>query len=74
MSLFIIGEIGINHNGDLEIAKELIDVAVDAGADAVKFQKRTIDLVYTQDFRWSKRKFLGYNPKRTKRGPGIWDR
>jgi len=50
MSLFIIGEIGINHNGDLGIAKELIDVAVDAGADAVKFQKRTIDLVYTQDF------------------------
>ena len=50
MSIFIIGEIGINHNGDLAIAKELIDVAVDAGADAVKFQKRTIDLVYTQDF------------------------
>jgi len=50
MSLFIIGEIGINHNGDLGIAKELINVAVDAGADAVKFQKRTIDLVYTQDF------------------------
>ena len=50
MSLFIIGEIGINHNGNLEIAKELIDVAVDAGADAVKFQKRTIDLVYTQEF------------------------
>ena len=50
MSIFIIGEIGINHNGDLGIAKELIDVAVDAGADAVKFQKRTIDLVYTQEF------------------------
>ena len=50
MSIFIIGEIGINHNGDLGIAKELIDVAADAGADAVKFQKRTIDLVYTQDF------------------------
>ena len=50
MSIFIIGEIGINHNGDLAIAKELIDVAVDAWADAVKFQKRTIDLVYTQDF------------------------
>ena len=50
MSIFIIGEIGINHNGDIGIAKELIDVAVDAGADAVKFQKRTIDLVYTQDF------------------------
>ena len=50
MSLFIIGEIGINHNGDIGIAKELIDVAANAGADAVKFQKRTIDLVYTQDF------------------------
>lgn len=50
MSIFIIGEIGINHNGDLGITKQLIDVAVDAGADAVKFQKRTIDLVYTQDF------------------------
>ena len=50
MSIFIIGEIGINHNGDLEIAKKLIDVAVDAGANAVKFQKRTIDLVYTKEF------------------------
>ena len=46
----IVAEIGINHNGDLGIAKELIDVAVSAGADAVKFQKRTIDLVYTEDF------------------------
>jgi len=50
MSIFIIAEIGINHNGDLDILKELIDVAVDSGADAVKFQKRTIDLVYTKDF------------------------
>jgi N-acetylneuraminate synthase len=50
MSLFIIAEIGINHNGDVEIAKQLIDVAVDAGADAVKFQKRTVDLVYTKEF------------------------
>jgi N-acetylneuraminate synthase len=50
MSIFIIGEIGINHNGDIGIAKELIDVAADAGADAVKFQKRTIDLVYTKEF------------------------
>ena len=48
--IFIIAEIGINHNGDLGFARDLIDVAVDAGADAVKFQKRTIDLVYTQDF------------------------
>ena len=50
MSIFIIGEIGINHNGDLGIAKDLINVAVDAGADAVKFQKRTINLVYTKEF------------------------
>src|SRR3972149_1774047 len=49
MSIFIIAEIGINHNGSLDIAKQLIDVAKDAGADAVKFQKRTIDLVYTKD-------------------------
>jgi len=39
--VFIIAEIGINHNGDLDIAKKLIDVAVAAGCDAVKFQKRT---------------------------------
>ncbi|CAD7848669.1 MAG: N-acetylneuraminate synthase (EC 2.5.1.56) [Olavius algarvensis Delta 4 endosymbiont] len=50
MPIFIIGEIGINHNGDLSIARDLIDVAKDAGCDAVKFQKRTIDLVYKQDF------------------------
>ena len=42
MSIIIIAELGINHNGDIEIAKELIDVAVDAGANLVKFQKRTI--------------------------------
>lgn len=47
--MFVVGEIGINHNGDLSIAKELIDVASDAGCDAVKFQKRTIDKVYTQE-------------------------
>lgn len=49
MPIFIIAEIGINHNGDVEIAKQLIDVAKGAGADAVKFQKRTIDLVYTKE-------------------------
>ncbi len=48
MSIFTIAEIGINHNGDIGIAKELIDVAVDAGFDAVKFQKRDIDMVYSQ--------------------------
>jgi N-acetylneuraminate synthase len=48
MSLFIIAEIGINHNGSVDIAKQLIDVAKDCGADSVKFQKRTIDLVYSK--------------------------
>ena len=48
--IFIIAEIGINHNGNLGIARDLIDVAIDVGADAVKFQKRAIDLVYTQEF------------------------
>jgi N-acetylneuraminate synthase len=43
----IVAEIGINHNGDIDLAKKLIDKAVDAGCDAVKFQKRTIDIVYT---------------------------
>jgi len=48
--MIITAEIGINHNGDITIAKNLIDAAVKAGADAVKFQKRTLDKVYTQDF------------------------
>ena len=46
---FIIAEIGINHNGDVEIAKKLIDMAKECRADAVKFQKRTIDIVYTKE-------------------------
>jgi len=46
---FIIAEIGINHNGDLAIAKRLIDAAKQAGCDAVKFQKRTVDVVYTAE-------------------------
>ena len=50
MSIFIIAEIGINHNGDMSICKELIDVAVNSGCDAVKFQKRDINEVYTQEF------------------------
>lgn len=54
MSTFIIAEIGINHNGDLEIAKKLIDTALIAGCDAVKFQKRTIDKVYTKAYLDSK--------------------
>ncbi|MGA7886157.1 MAG: N-acetylneuraminate synthase family protein [Acidobacteriaceae bacterium] len=46
---FVIAEIGINHNGDIDLAKRLISIAVGAGCDAVKFQKRTIDVVYTPD-------------------------
>lgn len=49
MKIFVIAEIGINHNGDLSIAKQLIDVAKIAGADAVKFQKRTIEKVYSKE-------------------------
>ena len=49
MSIFIIAEIGINHNGDMSICEELIDVAARAGCDAVKFQKRDLDKVYTQE-------------------------
>ena len=56
MSVFLIAEIGINHNGDLKIAKKLIDGAADAGFDAVKFQKRTIEKVYTKDLLDSPRK------------------
>jgi N-acetylneuraminate synthase len=43
---YVVAEIGINHNGDLDLAKRLINVAVAAGCDAVKFQKRTVDVVY----------------------------
>jgi len=46
---YIIAEIGINHNGDLDLAKRLISVAVAAGCDAVKFQKRTVEVVYTAE-------------------------
>ncbi|MGC1302360.1 MAG: N-acetylneuraminate synthase family protein [Caulobacteraceae bacterium] len=47
--MFVIAEIGINHNGDLELAKQLISAAHDAGCDAVKFQKRTIEVVYSPE-------------------------
>ncbi len=45
---FITAEIGIHHNGKISIAKKLIDVAVSAGVDAVKFQKRDVEKVYTK--------------------------
>jgi len=46
---YVVAEIGINHNGSVEKAKQLIDAAVAAGCDAVKFQKRTVEVVYTPD-------------------------
>ena len=49
MSIFIIAEIGINHNGDINICKQLIDLATEAGCDAVKFQKRDIETVYSKE-------------------------
>ncbi len=45
---YVIAEVGINHNGDIDLAKRLISVAAAAGCDAVKFQKRTVEVVYTE--------------------------
>ena len=47
--VFITAEIGINHNGNIEIAKKLIDVAKECNCNAVKFQKRTIETVYSKE-------------------------
>jgi N-acetylneuraminate synthase len=47
--VIIVAEIGINHNGDIDIARKLIDMATECGCDAVKFQKRTIDIVYSPE-------------------------
>ena len=47
--VFIIAEIGINHNGSIKIAKQLIDIAVESGCDAVKFQKRTVEKIYSKE-------------------------
>ena len=56
MSIFIIAEIGINHNGDMSVCKDLISKASSSGCNAVKFQKRDLDSVYTQEFLDSERK------------------
>ena len=60
---FIVGEIGINHNGDLSIAKRLIDTAKDAGCDAVKFQKRTAEICVPRD-QWSILRETPWGPMR----------
>ena len=48
-NVYVISEIGINHNGSMKLAKELIDLSKNSGANAVKFQKRTVELVYTKE-------------------------
>ena len=65
--VFIIEEIGINHNGDIDIAKKLIDAAVFAGCDAVKFQKRTPDICVPEDQKqimrdtpWGRMSYIDY--------------
>ncbi|GAA1859187.1 N-acetylneuraminate synthase family protein [Microbacterium koreense] len=64
---YVIAEIGLNHNGDVALAKQLIDVAADAGADAVKFQKRTPELSTPEHMRdipretpWGTMSYLDY--------------
>ena len=64
---FIIAEIGINHNGQIETAKKLIDVAVDAKCNAVKFQKRFLEAVYTKEFLESKRESPWGNTQRAQK-------
>ena len=69
MRIFIIAEIGINHNGDIEIAKKLIDVAKEAGCDAVKVQKRDINLVYSKEMLDSPRESpWGHTQREQKQG------
>jgi sialic acid synthase SpsE len=65
--IYVVAEVGINHNGDVEIARKLIDVAADAGCDAVKFQKRTPEVCVPEDQRaqiretpWGEMTYLDY--------------
>lgn len=66
---FVIAEIGINHNGSLENAKKLIKMAKNCGCDAVKFQKRTIELVYTkEELKAPRQSVFGETNEELKRG------
>ena len=47
---FVIAELGTNHMGDIEVAKKIIDIAVDAGCNAVKLQKKNVEKIYTKKF------------------------
>ena len=71
-SVFVIAEIGINHNGDINIAKKLIDMAVECGCDAVKFQKRTIDVVYSKDVLDAPRESSGNYATCPEGRVGVW--
>ena len=69
-NIFIIAEAGINHNGEIKLAKNLIDVAVTAGCDAVKFQKRTPDICVPEKMKsvmretpWGVMTYLDYKKK-----------
>ena len=64
MPIFIVAEVGINHNGDLKLCKQLIDIALEAGCDAVKFQKRDINQVYSKEFLESSRESPWGNTQR----------
>ena len=65
---FIIAEIGINHNGDIALAKKLIDVAKRTGCDAVKFQKETLMKFTLKSFCQNQGESLGQNSIRSKKG------
>jgi N-acetylneuraminate synthase len=67
MGIFIIAEIGINHNGDIDLARQLIRTAKECGCDAVKFQKRDIDLVYTKSMLDSPRESPWGNTQRAQK-------
>ncbi|GAB3269576.1 N-acetylneuraminate synthase family protein [Arthrobacter pigmenti] len=78
--VYVIGEIGINHNGDIEIAKQLIDVAAEAGAQAVKFQKRTPEISTPDDMKnklrstpWGEMTYLDYK-HRVEFGHGDYEK
>ena len=67
MSIIVIGEVGINHNGDMEICKQLIDVAKDAGADCVNFRNE-ISIKFTlKIFQNLQEKAHGAQPKESKK-------
>lgn len=73
MKPYIIAELGINHNGSRALALDLMKMAADAGADAVKFQKRTPDIVYSTDIREAPRKSpWGQTQNDQKHGLEFW--